>query len=304
MKSNLEGKWKIFIIFGILFLTICILLLLIFHEGKKTYTVTFDLDGGILLSGSLEQRVTQGQDAIPPSAAKDGAYLIRWDESYKKVTKDITVTAIWEYETTVGIIYADSANQNFTEIVGSYKYLAGEVYLGAYQNNKKILSIGDDAFNGRIGITKIYLLNGIVSIGARAFEGCTSLCEIEIPETVTHIEADAFKGCESLESLTLNEGLKKIEAGAFADCKGLKEVIIPESVTEIAENAFAGCEELVIKVLVSEEDAPEGWEENWFGTATVEWFSEPDEELGQGSEDGDTTAPEGDGEERDSDGGK
>lgn len=276
MKSNLKRTWRILIIFGTLFLSICLLLLLIFNEGKKSYKVTFDLDGGILISGSLEQYVVQGQDAIPPTAAKDGAYLRGWSRSYQKVTKNIVVTAIWEYETTAGIIYADSENQNFTEIIGSYPYLAGDVYLGAYYDNKKILGIGDEAFINRTGIKKVYLLNGLVSIGERAFEGCTSLTGIAIPASVTHIEKDAFKGCESLETLILNEGLIKIESGAFSDCKGLKEVIIPESVTHIDEGAFAGCEELVIKVKLSNEDVPEGWANGWFGDATVEWNSDDD----------------------------
>ena len=275
MKNYLNGKWKILIIFGTLFFTICLLLLLIFNEGKKSYTVTFDLDGGILLSGSLEQRVVQGQDATPPSTAKDGAYLRGWSESYKKITKNIEIQAIWEYETTAGIIYADSANQNFTEIVGSHPYIAGEVYLGAYYDNKKILSIGKEAFINRTGITKIYLLDGIVSIGNSAFEGCTSLSEITIPETVTHIEQFAFKGCKSLDSVILNDGLLKIESGAFADCENLKEIIIPKSVTHIEKNAFEGCEGLVIKVITAKENAPEGWADDWFGDADVEWYSAP-----------------------------
>lgn len=278
MKSNLQGRWKIFIIFGILFLAICIILLLIFKAGKKTYTVTFDLDGGILLSGSLEQRVVQGQDAIPPSAAKDGAYLKGWSGSHKKITKDVELKAIWEYETTAGIIYSDSENQNFTEIIGSHPYMTGEVYLGAYYNDKKILSISEGAFKDRAGITKIYLLNGIVFIGESAFEGCTSLLEITIPETVTHIEGNAFKGCESLESVTLSEGLIKLEAGAFADCKKLGEIIIPKSVTHIEKGAFDGCEDLVIKLLIAEDELPEGWEENCFGNATVEYITSTPED--------------------------
>lgn len=285
MKSNFKRTWKIVVIFGALFLSVCLLLLLIFNEGKKSYRVTFDLDGGILLSGSLEQYVMQGQDANPPKTAKDGAYLRGWSGSYQKVTKSITVTAIWEYETTTGIIYADSKNQNFTEIVGSFPYLSGDVYLGAYYENKKILSIGDEAFMDRDGITKVYLLNGLISIGERAFMNCSSLTEIEIPETVTHIEADAFWGCNSLEKLVLNEGLLKIESGAFAYCKNLKEVIIPESVTHIAEGAFEGCDDLVIKVKFAEEDVPEGWAEGCFGDAQIEWNYAPDSTDSEKNED-------------------
>lgn len=295
MQSNFAGKWKILIIFGVLFLAICFILLIIFNDGKKTYTVAFDLEGGILLSGSLEQRVMQGQDAIPPNVAKDGAYLRGWSGSYKKVTRDIVLTAIWEYETTAGIIYSDSENQNFTEIVGSYPYLAGEVYLGSYYDNKKIMSICDGAFMNRTGITKIYLLNGIVCIGERAFEGCTSLATIEIPETVTYIEKDAFKGCTALEKVVLNEGLHKIESGAFTGCENLKEIVIPQSVEYIEKDVFAGCGDLVIKVSFAEEDAPEGFEDGWFGNSEVEWYiaPEPSEDSAQTGENENTRKSRG-----------
>lgn len=275
MKANLKGRWKILIIFGILFVTICLLLLMIFYQGKKTYTVKFDLDGGVLLSGSLEQKVTQGQNATPPSAAKPGAYLRGWSASHQHITSDITITAIWDTETTVGIIYDDAKNQNFTSIVGSYEHISGEVYLGSYYDNKKILSIGPEAFMNRTRITKVHLLNGLVSIGERAFAGCSMLTEITIPETVTYIEKDAFNGCKSLEVLILNEGLLKIESGAFANCTSLKAIIIPESVVSIESGAFDGCPDLVIKTKCTESGKPALWMKGWAGNATVDWYVDP-----------------------------
>ena len=277
MKNKYKGRFKILITFGILFLVVSILLALIFFDSKKTYTVEFDLDGGTLLSGSLEQRVLQGQDAIPPSVVKDGAYLRGWSTSYKRVTRDIVVEAVWEYETTAGIIYTDSENQNFTEIAGSYPYLHGEVYLGAYFNEKKVLGILDGAFSNQTGITKIYLLNGLISIGNEAFSGCGALTEIEIPETVTVIGKYAFRDCYSIEKITLHEGLLTIGARAFEDCGALAEVFIPESVTTIEAYAFAGCDNLVIKTTIPQEEWPTGWAEGWYGNATVE-IVDPEEE--------------------------
>lgn len=271
MKSNYSGKWRILIVFSVLFLAIVILLALIFFEGKKTYTVEFDLDGGTLISGSLEQRITQGQDAVLPTVVKDGAFLRGWSSSHRRITRDITITAIWEYETTAGIVYTESENRNFTEIASSYPGLYGEIYLGAYYNEKKVLGILDSAFAHRTGITKVYLLNGLITIGNAAFEGCTSLTEIEIPETVTHIEANAFRDCSALEILVLNEGLLKIGAGAFAGCENLKEVILPDSVTHIDTDAFAGCENLVIRTRIALEDKPFLWLTGWNGTAEVIW---------------------------------
>ena len=230
MKTKYRGRFKILLVFGILFLLVSVLLTLIFLEGKKTYTVEFDLDGGTLLGGSLEQRVMQGQDAIPPAVVKDGAYLRGWSTSYRRITKDVVIKAIWEYETTAGIVYTNGENQNYVEIERAYEFLRGEVYLGAYFNEKKVLGILDGAFFNQKGITRVYLLNGLISIGNEAFSGCSALTKIEIPETVTRIGKYAFRDCYDLEELTLNEGLLSIGERAFEDCVALTEVFIPESV--------------------------------------------------------------------------
>ena len=277
MKTKYRGRFKILLVFGILFLLVSVLLTLIFLEGKKTYTVEFDLDGGTLLGGSLEQRVMQGQDAIPPSVVKDGAYLRGWSTSYRRITKDVVIKAIWEYETTAGIVYTNGENQNYVEIERAYEFLRGEVYLGAYFNEKKVLGILDGAFFNQKGITRVYLLNGLISIGNEAFSGCSALTKIEIPESVTRIGKYAFRDCYDLEELTLNEGLLSIGERAFEDCVALTEVFIPESVTVIEASAFAGCDNLVIKTTIPQEEWPAGWADGWQGNATVE-FVEPEEE--------------------------
>ena len=310
MKTKHPGKTKIIIAFGILFLLVSILLGIIFLDSKKTYTVTFDPNGGTVLSGSLEQRVLQGQDAVPPSVVMDGAVLRGWSTSYRRVTKDIVVEAVWEYETTAGIIYADSENRNFTEIVGSYPHLRGEIYLDAYFNEKKVLGILDGSFANQTEITKVYLLDGLLSIGSKAFFNCKKLTEITIPETVMYIGANAFDGCESLETLVLEEGLLTIDAGAFEGCTSLEELVLPEGLTTLKEGAFAGCtglleitlpeslviiedgafkgcENLVIKVSLPQEEWPEGWAENWFGDATVEIIEDEDEETEDSEDDED-----------------
>lgn len=249
MKEKFNGKMKIVIIFSALFLVIATLLFLIFNEGKKSYTVTFDLDGGTLLNGSLEQTIIHGQDANPPTVVKDGAYLHSWSASCKHITKDMVIKAVWEYETTAGVIYTDSENQNYTEIAGAFKHLQGEVYLGAYHDDKKVLGICDGAFSDCLGITKVYLLDGLLSIGLNAFSGCTSLAEIEIPETVVRVGGGAFQNCEALEKLVLNEGLKKIGPNAFLGCASLTEVTIPKTVTVLGYGAFQNCESLETLVL-------------------------------------------------------
>ena len=242
--STHKGKLKIILIFTLLFLAVTALLILIFFAGKKTYVVRYDINGGTLISGSLEQHITQGQNAIPPTVVKDGAYLHSWSASSDHITKDMVITAVWNYETTKGIIYSAGGSQNFAEIAGAYKYISGEVYLGSYYGDKRILGIGGGAFENCQRITKIYLLDGLLSIGSKAFSNCTSLTEIEIPKTVSHLGSEALKGCEKLEVAVLHEGLLEIGKSAFEGCTSLKEIVIPSTVKSIGENAFLGCESL------------------------------------------------------------
>ena len=286
MKNKYKGRLKILIAFGILFLIVSVLLMLIFLESKKSYTVEFDPNGGTVLSGSLVQNVMQGQDAVPPSVVMDGAVLRGWSASFRRVTRDLVIEAVWEYETTAGIIYTESENQNFTEIQGSYPNMRGEVYLDAYFDEKKVLGILDHAFANQTGITKIYLLDGLLSIGNSAFSNCTSLTEIEIPKTVTSVGANAFQRCASLETLVLEDGILAIGESAFSGCKALTEVILPESVTTIGSQAFAGCTNLVIKTTIPKEEWPTGWADGWFGDATVE-VVEIEEEVDENVKDKD-----------------
>ena len=234
---------------SILFAIVSILLLLVFYAGKKTYTVKFDLNGGTLISGSLVQTVTQGQNAVPPTVVKDGAYLHSWSADTNHVTKNITAKAIWEYKTTDGIIYTTSGSQNFAEISGCYEFIKGDVYLGAYYGDKKILGIRSYAFSNRTAITGVYLLNGLMSIGDSAFLGCTGLLGIEIPETVTHLGVSAFYNCSSLETLTLHDGLWEIGDSAFEECSSLLSVEIPGTVAYIGDSAFANCTALETLVI-------------------------------------------------------
>ncbi len=247
----MKEKIKISVLLGAEFLAIAIILLLIFFAGKKSYTVTFDLNGGTLIAGDVEQRVTQGHDANPPKTAKEGHYFLKWSGSYQKITGDVTLKAIWEYETTPGIDYSDAENSNYTEIVGAFKYLNGDVYIGAYHDKIKVLGIREGAFADCAEITGMYLLDGILRIEDSAFRNCVAMEHIELPSTTTYIGDYAFAGCKSLTEVVLPEDLEILGDYAFAHCTSLKRVVIPEGVTHIGEDAFADCTSLEEVILPS-----------------------------------------------------
>ena len=291
----MKQKVKLLIVLAVEFITIAAILLLIFFAGKKSYTVTFDLNGGTLVSGSTVQRVTQGQSADPPEVAKEGASFRSWSASYRYVTHDIVIKAVWEYATTPGIEYSAQVvgyDYNYCEVTGSYKNIAGDVYIDGLFNGKTVIAIGERAFENRTQITSMYMLDGILDIGDYAFGGCVLMRAIEIPSTVLYlgegamfgcvsieeivlpkalksIGDSAFAGCEKLSSVVLEEGLYSIGANAFAGCEALEEVIIPKGVQQIGANAFDA--NTVIKVPFAESEKPQGWAENCFGEAQVIW---------------------------------
>lgn len=234
--KNLRPKIRLIAILSVEFVAIITILLLVLFAGKKTHTVTFDLNGGVLLGGEVVQRVTQGQSATPPAVAKHGHYLLRWSGSYKSVTQDVTVRAIWEYETSPGIEYYVPDNTNYCEISGSYREIQGDVYIGAYYENRQVMGIKEAAFKDRVGVTGVYLLDGILGIADEAFAGCTSLEVIELPSTLVRIGKEAFRDCTSLKEIILPASLKFIDASAFEGCTSLEKVTFYEEFEIVDEN--------------------------------------------------------------------
>ena len=248
----MKQKVKLAIILGAEFLAIAIVLLLIFFSTKKQYTITFDLNGGTLISGSLVQSVTQGHNATPPSAVKEGHYLRGWSGNYRGVTSDERVTAIWEYETTPGIEYSTKSGATYTEISGCFRSISGKLYIGAYHNDLIVYGIKTGAFANCTKVTDIYLLDGIITIGERAFANCTSLEAIELPNTATVIGDSAFEGCKNLKTVVLPRALEALGDSAFIGCDSLETVYLPDTLSVIGENAFLGCENLKTVIFYSE----------------------------------------------------
>ena len=137
-----------------------------------------------------------------------------------------------------------------------------------------VTSIGDCAFYGCTGLTKLTLPNSVTSIGDGAFSGCSGLTELTLPNSVTRIGDCAFYGCTGLTELILPNSVSSIGDIAFTYCSGLEKItvesgnscydsrdncnsiidtefntlivgcknsVIPNSVTSIGYYAFYGC---------------------------------------------------------------
>ena len=83
-KSVLLALWAVLLMF---MLTAC----------GKTYTVTFDTNGGMRIGGGeLKQKVVEGGSAVPPIVEKAGYRFVSWNDVVSPIYSDKTVSAIWE----------------------------------------------------------------------------------------------------------------------------------------------------------------------------------------------------------------
>ena len=73
-------------------------------------------------------------------------------------------------------------------------------------DNKKVISIGYNAFKDCTNLTSINLPEGIKTIGINAFLGCTSLRNISIPSSVTDIKSTSFVSCANLTTIYADSG--------------------------------------------------------------------------------------------------
>lgn len=118
---------------------------------------------------------------------------------------------------------------------------------GAYAVPEGTEKIGDYAFSGARGLTKVAFPAGVREIGSHVFNGCDGLREIAFPAGIAGLEIirdNAFYNCGALMELTLPKGLKTLGDSAFSDCDGLTAVALPGSLEAIGKSAFSDCNRL------------------------------------------------------------
>lgn len=119
-----------------------------------------------------------------------------------------------------------------------------KVVIPAEYNDVYITEIGNKAFEGCNGLTRIKLPDTITKIGYSAFANCSGLTSITIPDSVTEIGDYAFYYCSGLTSITIPDSVTEIGYWVFAYCRGLTSITIPDSVTAIRGRAFTNCSDL------------------------------------------------------------
>lgn len=116
-----------------------------------------------------------------------------------------------------------------------YKKINGEI------KNYMVVSIGDNAFDGKTVLKTVILSSTIKLIGKQAFMRCEKLENITVPESVYQIGDEAFSGCSSLKTFAWPKNTKKIGKLMFYQCFLLQSITIPKEVTSIGEQCFNEC---------------------------------------------------------------
>jgi len=93
-----------------------------------------------------------------------------------------------------------------------------------YNNTRKVVAIGEHAFDNCSSLTSVTIPNTVKSIGEMAFYVCTNLTSVTIPYSVTSIGNYAFGYCNSLKSFYVLCNLKNIGNNIFEGCTNLNEV--------------------------------------------------------------------------------
>jgi len=96
-----------------------------------------------------------------------------------------------------------------------------------------VMDIGQNAFNGCIGVKSVEISNTVYNIGKSAFNNCTSLTSIFLPESIKKIDDYVFYKCTSLEKVNIPCKTESLGKCVFSHCFALKSLTIPENVRSI-----------------------------------------------------------------------
>ena len=234
----MKKKLSLLIFITVDILIVLAVILITFRTTKDYYTVQFELNGGVLLSGELKQTIKFGQDAVPPVVSKDGEIFLEWSDDYTKVTEDKIIYALWDHESTFGLEFEVHWNGNYSLVSGAFDNITGDVYVSAYYQQRRVLGVKDGAFQNCNRITSVTLPDGMYSIGHNAFNGCSSLTSIELPDALVNIGDNAFAGCTNLTSLVIPNAVTSIGKNTFNGCSSLTTITLGSNIEEINGETF------------------------------------------------------------------
>ncbi len=253
----------------------------------KTYTVTFDTQGGNSLP---QQGVKEGEKAQQPEApVKDNYEFDGWYQDSdctqafdfgKALDGNVTVYAKWKDAAATADTYFD-----FEEVEGGVSIAAKanvtlprSVVLPSAHDGKAVVAIGSSAFEQQPALRTVKIPASIKSIGQYAFRNCTALetvnggenledvgygafantaWDLNFPVGEVYLGKTLYKYAGSLYTdtqITVKDGTVGVSAGAFEGLTHLVGITLPETVKTIGSRAFEGTG--LLSVTVKSAEAP------------------------------------------------
>lgn len=249
----MKKRLGIIIFIAVDLLILLAVVLITFSHTKDYYKVRFDLNGGILISGELEQTVRFGHNAVPPKVTKDGEIFLEWSDDFTKITEDKVIYALWDHESTFGLEFEVYLNGNYSLVSGAFDSITGDVYVSAYYQQRRVLGVNDGAFEYCNRMTSVTLPDGMFSIGDFAFNGCSSLNAVKFPNSLVTIGDNAFAGCRNLSTIELPNTVVSIGNNAFSNCEKLTSISLGSNIEDISGETFNGMVSLE-SIIVSEDN--------------------------------------------------
>lgn len=239
---------------------------------KQEYTITYDLNGGSGnvplsevksyfevddLSKEIVNKLTLPNDGEPIKSGeyniftgwweKDdlGNYKREWNFSTDIPVKDTILYAGWgkEVVTSRYEYYELESAIKITNFIPEIDPLVNEIVIPSTFNEKTVLSIGSNAFDGINDYIETTLPAALTTIKDEAFINSYCIGDITIPDSVTSIGIKAFYNCDNLYNVSIGTGVLNIGKNAFSGCEWLQgqssALLIPGNVLAIEDGAFS-----------------------------------------------------------------
>jgi hypothetical protein len=242
--------------------------------SEERYTVTYNAAGGSEVSSGTFTPIAAIQTA--PASTRTGYTLLGWSTTAGNaedivtfpyglgVTQDITLHAIWRFDTefkcSTGLAPAVGDN-SATYTVTNGVLTNGSDCVGAVVIADSVTSLVNFEFGGAWTLTSITIPAGVTSIGRYAFGTLTSLTSIEVDsanQSFKSIDGVLFnKAATELvhyptgrigKAYTIPVGVKTIGEAAFPSTS-LASITIPDGVTSIGKNTFGYATSLTSLIL-------------------------------------------------------
>ena len=151
----------------------------------KKVTATFDLAGGELVSGELEQLLSEGETPAEPKVQRDKYLFNGWDKKIEAIAEDTTYTAQWTEKT-----YSSE------EIYDMLSKSVGEITI--YDTNGQALALGSGFFIDEDGnmATNYHVIEGGYSADVLFMDGTMADIDqviaynVELDLAIVHVALD------------------------------------------------------------------------------------------------------------------